>query len=157
MPWMRGFLIVLLAAHATLTLAEPQPEAARPVAAAEEDRFDIFEFQVEGNSVLPALTIEETVYPFLGEMKSFKEVEGARAALEKAYHDAGYLSVLVDIPEQDVKAATVRLNVVEAQVERLKVTGSRYYSLGYIKSKTPDLAEGSVPKSRSRPPAGTAS
>lgn len=136
---------MLLAAHATLTLAEPQPEAARAAAAAEEDRFDIFEFQVEGNSVLPALTIEETVYPFLGEMKSFKEVEGARAALEKAYHDAGYLSVLVDIPEQDVKAATVRLNVVEAQVERLKVTGSRYYSLGYIKSKTPDLAEGSVP------------
>lgn len=143
---------MLLATHTVLSLAEPQPEAAaapaatpKPAAVPEVDRFDIFEFQVVGNSVLSALTIEETVYPFLGEKKSFKEVENARLALEKAYHDAGYLTVLVDIPEQDVKAATVRLNVIEAQVERLKVSGSRYYSLGYIKSKTPDLAEGSVP------------
>lgn len=136
---------MLLAAHTALALAQPQPDAAKPALSAEEDRFDILEFQVEGNSVLPALTIEETVYPFMGEMKSFKEVEQARQALEKAYHDAGYLSVLVDIPEQEVKEGNVRLNVVEAQVERLKVSGSRFYSLGYIKSKTPDLAEGSVP------------
>ena len=141
---------MLLTAHTAVSLAEPQPAPAKAeptaeVAKAEEDRFDIFEFQVEGNSVLPVLTIEETVYPFMGEKKSFKEIEKARQALEKAYHDAGYLSVLVDIPEQEVNAGHVRLKVVEAQVERLKVSGSRYYSLGYIKSKTPDLAEGSVP------------
>ena len=122
MLWMRGFWIVLLAAHTAVSLAEPQPVPAKAeptaeVAKAEEDRFDIFEFQVEGNSVLPVLTIEETVYPFMGEKKSFKEIEKARQALEKAYHDAGYLSVLVDIPEQEVNAGHVRLKVVEAQVE----------------------------------------
>ena len=143
-------MIVLLATHTAVTLAEPQPEPAKPappepIAKQEEDRFDILEFQVAGNSVLPQLVIEETIYPFLGEKKSFKEVEKARQALEKAYHDAGYLTVLVDIPEQEVNAGNVRLQVVEAPVERLKVSGSRYYSLGHIKSKTAELNEGNVP------------
>lgn len=140
---------MLLTTHTALTRAEPQAEPAKPEAAvqpaAEQNRFDVFEFQVVGNSVLSQIAIEEAVYPFLGEKKAFKDVERARQALEKAYHDAGYLTVLVDIPEQDIKEAKVRLNVVEAQVERLKVSGSRYYSLGRIKSKTPELAEGNVP------------
>jgi len=116
-----------------------------PAHAAEEGRFDLFEIRVEGNSVLPALLIERAVYPSLGENKSIQDVEAARTALEKLYQDNGYLTVLVDIPEQEVKNGLVRLRVTEGQVERLRVTGSRYFSLGRIREKTPDLAEGSVP------------
>ncbi len=115
-------------------------------ARAEEGRFDVMEFVVEGNSVLPALRIEEVVYPSLGEKKTIQDVEVARAALEKAYHDGGYLSVFVDIPEQEVgSGGKVRLRVTEGKVERLRVSGARYYALGRIKAKTPELAEGSVP------------
>ncbi|MGQ9862246.1 MAG: ShlB/FhaC/HecB family hemolysin secretion/activation protein [Thiobacillaceae bacterium] len=115
------------------------------VGAAAQDRFDVLEYVVEGNSVLPALRIEEAVYPHLGEGRSIQDVEAARTALERAYHDSGYLTVFVDIPEQEVKAGVVRLKVTEGRVERLRVTGSRYYSLGRIKAGVPDLAEGSVP------------
>lgn len=115
------------------------------IARAGEDGFDIFEYVVEGNSVLEAGRIEEAVYPHLGEKRTVKDVEAARGALEKAYHDGGYLSVFVDIPEQEVQGGTVRLKVTEGRVERLKVSGSRYYSLGRIKEKTPDLEEGGVP------------
>jgi hemolysin activation/secretion protein len=114
-------------------------------ALAQETGFDILEYVVEGNSVLPAARIEEAVYPFLGEKKDLQTAESARTALEKAYHDSGYLTVFVDIPEQEVKGGVVRLRVTEGQVERLRVSGSRYYSLGRIKEKTPDLGEGSVP------------
>jgi hemolysin activation/secretion protein len=115
------------------------------IARADEAGFDILEYVVEGNTVLPPARVEEAVYPFLGEKKSIQDAEGARAALEKAYHDGGYLTVFVDIPEQEVAAGAVRLRVTEGRVERLRVTGSRYYSLGRIKEKAPDLAEGSVP------------
>lgn len=113
--------------------------------AAEESRFDLFEIVVEGNSVLSTAQIEKTVYPFLGENKSITDVEAARIALEKAYQGGGYLTVFVDIPEQQVKDGRVHLRVTEGQVERLRVTGSRYYSLGAIREKTPELAEGKVP------------
>jgi len=112
---------------------------------AEEAGFDILEYVVEGNTVLPVIRIEEAVYPSLGEKKSIQDVETARSALEKAYHDAGYLTVFVDIPEQEVNKGEVRLRVTEGTVERLRVSGSRYYSLGRIKAKTSELAEGNVP------------
>lgn len=114
-------------------------------ARAEADRFDVLEYVIEGNTVLAAARIEEAVYPHMGEGRSIQDVEAARTALERAYHDGGYLTVFVDIPEQEVAGGVVRLKVTEGRVERLRVSGSRYYSLGHIKTQVPDLAEGSVP------------
>ncbi|MBW8372219.1 MAG: BamA/TamA family outer membrane protein [Thiobacillus sp.] len=119
--------------------------AALPAVAADEAGFDVFEYSVRGNSVLPVISIETAVYPHLGEKKTIADVEAARTALEKAYHDAGYLTVLVDIPEQKVTSGVVTLRVTEGSVERLRVTGSRYFSLGEIRATAPELAEGSVP------------
>jgi hemolysin activation/secretion protein len=78
---------------------------------AQESRFDVLEFEIEGNTVLPALAIERAVYPFLGPGKTIDDVQGARAALEKAYQDAGYLTVVVDVPPQQVKGGKVVLAV----------------------------------------------
>ncbi|MCB5188724.1 ShlB/FhaC/HecB family hemolysin secretion/activation protein [Methylobacillus caricis] len=112
---------------------------------AEAARFDILEFQVSGNTVLPQGKIEQAVYPFLGESRTIDDVEAARAALEKAFHDAGYLTVFVNTPEQEVNNKMVRFDVQEGKVEKLRVVGAKYYSLGAIKARAPDLAEGKVP------------
>lgn len=114
-------------------------------AAGQEARFDVLEFRIEGNTVLPVKTIEKAVYPYLGPGRSVGEVERARAALEKAYHDAGFLTVSVLIPEQEVNDAVVTLEVAEATVGRVRVVGSRYYEHGRIVERLPALAEGSVP------------
>lgn len=114
------------------------PDSAQP-------RFDVWEYQVEGDSLLDAVQIERAIYPFLGPDRTIDDVENARVALEKVYRDAGYGTVLVDIPEQDVIGGVVRLAVVQGRVSRLKITGSRYFSLGRIRAQVPSLAEGSVP------------
>jgi hemolysin activation/secretion protein len=103
------------------------------------------EYRIEGNKMLSATRIEEAVTPYLGEGKTIADVEGARTALEKAYRDAGYLTVLVDIPEQTIASGIVRLKVAEGSVERVRVVGSRYYDLGRILSKVPELGQDSVP------------
>ena len=122
------------------------PEVAQQQSApAEVPTFDIWEFQIRGNSRLASIDIERSVYAHLGPEKTIEDVEKARAALEKIYRDKGFATVLVDIPEQDVVDGVVFLSVVEGEVERLKVTGSRYFSLGRIKSKVPALAKGEVP------------
>lgn len=116
-----------------------------PAVASAGNHFDVLEYRVEGNSVLATLAIEEAVYPYLGMDKSVDDVEHARESLEKAYHDAGYLTVLVDIPEQNVEGGLVSLKVTEGKVGRTRVVGSHYFSHGRIRDKTPSLAEGSVP------------
>lgn len=110
--------------------------------AAGNPRFDIWEYRVEGNTTLDNRIIEKTVYGFLGENRSLTEVEQARAALEKAYHEAGYAAALVNIPEQDVNEGVVVLQVTEGTVDQLKVTGSQYFSPSHIREKVPSLAEG---------------
>ena len=107
---------------------------------------DLFiqEYRVEGVRHLLRETVEETVYPFLGPGRSSDDVEQARAALEKAYRDAGYQTVAVQIPPQAVKQGVVVLQVVEGVVERLRVRGARFSSPNLIKAATPSLAEGKV-------------
>lgn len=150
--WATGVSLLAVAAQAAVPeapAAAPAPPG-EPAAAANSapaaGRFDILEYQVQGNTVLPVVEIEEAIYPFLGPGRTIDDVEGARAALEKRYADAGYITVAVNIPEQTVREGVVRLEVAEARVGRLRVRNSRYYSLGRIKGAAPSLAEGTVPQ-----------
>lgn len=113
--------------------------------AQDTQQFDVFEYRVEGTTLLPVIVVENAVYPHLGENKTLADVEKAREELEKAYHGAGYLTVLVSIPQQKVDSGVVKLAVTEAPVDRLRVVDSRYFSLGAIKAGAPELAEGNVP------------
>ena len=107
--------------------------------------FDILEFQVEGNTKLTKMQVEAAIYPQMGERKTIADVEKARESLEKTYHQAGYLTVLVDIPEQDVDKKIVRLNVTEGKVGFLRVKDSKYFTLGRIKQLASSVKEGEVP------------
>ncbi|WP_051102329.1 ShlB/FhaC/HecB family hemolysin secretion/activation protein [Methylovulum miyakonense] len=140
----RGLLVksvvfsILLGSYLPVISAAEQAESQDP-------RFDLFELRVKGNTLLERKQLERTVYPFLGPKKTIETVEKARGALEKLYHDQGYQTVGVDIPEQDVQNGVVYLQVVEGKVSRLRVKDSRYFSLGSIKAGVPELAEGHVP------------
>jgi len=115
------------------------------VAQAQDETFSILHFAVQGNTVLPRAAVEGALYPFMGMRKSIADVESARTALEQSYVKAGYHTVLVDIPEQEVTGGKVQLRVMEGRVERLRVSGSRYFSLGRIREAVPSMAQGQVP------------
>jgi len=123
-----------------------QDEASESSEAREtQQRFDIWEYQVEGNTLLENQLVERAVYPYLGPDKTIEDVQAVQQSLETVYRDQGYGTVVVNIPEQDVSEGVVRLAVVEGKVERLRVTGSDYFSLSRIKEEVPALAEGEVP------------
>lgn len=118
----------------------------RVAQAAEGAKFDVLEYQIDGSTLLAQIRVERAVYPFLGEQKTLADVEMARTELEKAYHDAGYLTTVVTIPVQKVQDGVVHLAVVEAPVGRLRVVDSHYFSLGQIKAEVAELQEGNVPQ-----------
>lgn len=105
----------------------------------------ITEYRVLGAKKLDRRNVEKAVYPFLGPERTPVDVDAARAALEKAYRDAGYSTVSVLIPQQKVKKGVVFLQVTEATVGRLRVHGSRYYDIERLKRRAPSMAEGTVP------------
>src|SRR5262245_42414456 len=66
-------------------------------------------YDVEGNTLLPQTRIEDAIYPFLGPDRTREDIESARRALETAYRDAGYQTVVVALPPQSVTAGIVRI------------------------------------------------
>jgi hemolysin activation/secretion protein len=123
--------------------APEQAPPQKPAAAAQ--RFDIDDFAVQGAETLPQIEIEEALYPFLGPNKTADDVEKARAALEKAYHDKGYQTVSVSVPQQNALGRMISLKVTELKVGRLRVKNSRYFDLAKITNKAGSLKEGTVP------------
>jgi len=105
----------------------------------------IRQYRVVGAHHLSKTEIEAAVYPFLGPDRGPQDVEQARTALEKTYQAKGFQTVSVIVPPQQATRGIVVLKVVENTVGRLRVHGSRYYSLSKIKQGAPSLAEGSVP------------
>lgn len=126
---------------------EPPPTQAvvNQINASTPQTLFIREYRVIGTRTLPRGEVEKAVYGYLGPGRTEQDVEQARAALEKAYHDLGYQTVSVNVPPQRPTRGIVVLQVTEATVGRLRVKGSRFYSVEQIKKMAPSLEEGTVP------------
>jgi hemolysin activation/secretion protein len=107
-----------------------------------EITFDIWEYEIEGNSLIETKVLERALAPYLGPGKSSSVINDAADALERLYKDNGYPTVFVDIPEQNVVAGVVRLQVSQGVVSRLRVTGADYFTLSGLKEKVPSLQTG---------------
>ena len=91
------------------------------------------------------IDIERAVTPYLGEGKTIKDIEAARQSLEKLYHDHGYQTVLVNIPQQEVSAGIVRLKSSKRPSGRCRSRDRAYHSLQVINATVPQLKGGVVP------------
>jgi len=111
-----------------------------------QSSFFIREYRVEGVHHLARQEIEKAVYPYLGPYRTAADVEKARAALEKSYQEKGYQVAAVQIPAQQplMRKGVILLKVAEGEVGRLRINGSRYFSIDEIRKSAPSLKEGQV-------------
>jgi hemolysin activation/secretion protein len=134
--------------QADLPMEEEGPvpgSAAAGVAMQEaEVTFPINAFVVVGNTLFSQERLAEILAPFGGPKRTADDVEQARVALETFYHEAGYPTVMVSIPQQEVEEGVVTLEVIEGTVGRVKVTGNRYYRAERVLSRVPSFAPGEI-------------
>lgn len=135
-----GVLVVPAAAAAQE--APPAPPSAES-APGREAGFDILAFQVRGNTVLSPDAVERAVYPHLGLNRREADVEAARAALQKAFEDAGYIAVSVFVPEQSVEGGVLQLEVQQQTIGQVLVQGAR--DPDAVRSRAPSLTPGATP------------
>ena len=118
--------------------------AGLPARGQDNPTFPIRGYQIEGNSLLPKALVSVTVMPFTGAKSTFDTIQLALEALEKAYLQAGYGSVKIELPEQDLAEGVVRLLVVEAKLDRITVEGQKFHSEANILRSLPALRSGAV-------------
>jgi hemolysin activation/secretion protein len=139
----RFFLLLALCFPA---LPQVLAQGTAPVAAnaPATPRFDLLEFDVLGNTVLPDQDIETVLYPFLGTNKAFEDLDNARAALEKHYQSLGFVTVSVEIPEQPVAGGIITLQVREGRIGRTSTKGANYFASSLILEQVTEVSEGNV-------------
>lgn len=140
-------LVALTRGCAALALAFAfQSQAQSPaVQTPLELRFDIARYRVEGNTLLPAPEVEQTVAPFAGQGRDFGDVQRALEALEAAYRTRGYSAVQVFLPEQELAKGEVVLRVIEARIKNVQVRGNKFFSETNVRASLPSLVPGQSP------------
>lgn len=139
-------LNALAAAQAAVAQeAEAAPAQPAGEGAAQELRFDVMEYVVRGNSVLKPGDIQRALMPHTGYKKGVKNVMEARAALEAAYRERGYQTVVVDVPQQDVSGGIIELAVTEGRIGQVRVTGADFVLPSEVRESMPSLVKGNVP------------
>ena len=125
--------------------AMPAAAQNEPEAADTGPRFDINAYDLRGNTLLSAETVNQAVAPYTGTQKSFADVQQALEAIEAAYVDAGYTAVQVILPEQELEKGTVRLDAIEAKVAKVVVEGSKFFDPVNIRNSVRSAREGEAP------------
>jgi len=113
--------------------------------AAQEPRFDIIRFAVEGATLLTSDEIESALAPFRGKARDFADVQRALEAIESLYATKGYNAVQVFLPEQEVERGEVRFRVIEAKIGAMVVEGNKFFDAANIRASLPALASGGSP------------
>ena len=119
-----------------------------PLCIAQDERFNIVRFQVEGNTLLPKGGSREHSRAVYRPRRVYGDIQKALEALERAYRKAGYSTVQVFVPEQELTSGVVRLVVTEGVIGKVIVSGNVHFDTANVRAGLPALREGKVPNLR---------
>ena len=115
---------------------------------AQDEHFDIVRFQIEGNTLLPEAEVQSVVAAQVGAKRVYGDIQKALEALEGAYRRAGFGTVQVYVPEQELTSGVVRLQVTEGVIGKVLISGNKHFVDANIRASLPELKEGRAPNLR---------
>jgi len=113
--------------------------------AQDSPRFDIHGYVVEGNTLIAPDDVDALLKPYTGTQRDFGDIQRALEALQASYRAHGYSAVRVLIPEQDIRAGQVRLQVIEGKLRKIRVEGNKFFDEANLRASIPALKEGNTP------------
>lgn len=108
-------------------------------------RFTIRQFLVQGNTVLPQAEIDAALRAHAGEQRDFGDVQRALETLEALYRRAGFGSLQVYLPEQELRDGEVVFQVIEPKLDQVRIEGNLYFGAENIRRALPALQSGQIP------------
>ena len=117
------------------------PAAKSPAATAPSPaiHFLVSQYEVEGSTLLPEKVLSGILAKHTGTNVTFDDVAGAVKELQMEYHNRGYDTISVTIPQQRLTNGVFRIRVFEGRLAEIVVTGNRYYSSNNVMRVLPGL------------------
>ncbi len=135
-------LIPLLAIAATLSGLHPlSAEETNNDLIIAQDSDDIPEqivvksFDVVGSSIFSKQELDRAVKSYRNRPLTLPELFQARSVITKLYTEKGYVSSGAYIPPQELNNGTIKIAVLEGQLEAINVSGTENLSSNYISSR----------------------
>jgi hemolysin activation/secretion protein len=103
------------------------PSILNPIAPPENSgdlKIKVDRFEVVGSTVFTNADFDTITKPFIGRELSFNEVLQVRSAITKLYTDKGYITTGALVAPQNINNGTVKIQVVEGQLEDIEVKGN---------------------------------
>jgi hemolysin activation/secretion protein len=111
----------------------------------QDETFNIDHFEVDGNTLLPKGEVERLVAPMAGPHRVYGDIQKALEALEGAYREAGFTTVGVYVPEQELTGGVVRINITENVLGHVEIAGNKYFDDANVMNGLRPLRIGEAP------------
>ncbi len=100
--------------------------------------FEVRGYQIYGNTVLPPEDFL-LLTNYTGPAVEISRLRQGLGELQLHYRNLGFATIAITLPQQRLTNGYVRVQVVEGQLSRIKVQGSRYYSSNNVLRALPSL------------------
>ena len=117
-------------------------------AAAASPVFVVDTYTITGNTLLSEEVLAKAWAPFTGPTIDLPAIRKAVAEVQSAYRVRGYATVAVTLPPQRVTNGVVKLQVTEAPVTQVEITGNHWFSTANVRRALPDLHTNEVLNSK---------
>lgn len=100
-----------------------------------EQIFVVEQFEITGNTVFSVEKLTELLKEFTNKPINFEKLLEARSKITQFYIDEGYVTSGAYIPEQTLTDGIVQIEIIEGQLEDIRITGLGKLKPNYIRSR----------------------
>ncbi|HEY3860788.1 MAG TPA: ShlB/FhaC/HecB family hemolysin secretion/activation protein [Verrucomicrobiae bacterium] len=122
----------------TCRAAETNQASTNAAPPAQTLHFRIDRYDVAGNTLLPEKVLHGILAKHTGDV-TFVDVAKAVKELQMEYHDRGFDTISVTIPQQRLTNAVFKIQVFEGRLAEIIVKGNRFYSSNNVMRALPGL------------------
>ncbi len=109
------------------------PEDVFPSEAAET--ITVERFEILGSTVFSASELAEAVAEFTKRPITMRELFQARSQITQLYVNKGYITSGAYVPPQEIESGVIKIQVVEGELEDIKISGTERLNPDYIRSR----------------------
>ncbi len=98
-------------------------------------KITVDKFEIKGSTVFSEKDFDEITEPYTNRPITFAELLQLRSQLTKLYLDKGYITSGAFLPTQRFQDGTVEIEIIEGEIEDIKISGNRKLNSGYVRSR----------------------
>jgi hemolysin activation/secretion protein len=98
----------------------------------DKNKIKVNRFTFTGYTVLSLGTLESIVEPYQGQELTMGQIKDVANLITREYRNQGYLLAWAYVPAQTVKEGVVEIAIVEGKVDKVVVSGNKYYRRDFI-------------------------